>query len=102
MARIIILFNLHADSSPEKYESWARSVDIPLVNGLPGVAAFSVYRSTGLLVGEGSPPYAYSEILDVDDMDAFGAALATEKMQEVAAQFQTFADNPVFITTEEL
>ena len=41
-------------------------------------------------------------MIEVDDMAAFGEAVGTEAMQEVAAQFQQFADNPIFMVTESL
>ena len=96
MTRIIVLFNLRAEASPDDYEAWARSTDIPTVNALGSVSCFSVLRATGLLGSEGDPPYQYVEIIDVDDMRRFGSEVATELMQKVAAEFQSFADQPVF------
>jgi len=42
------------------------------------------------------------EIIDVNDMGAFGDDISTPVMQKVAAEFQQFADNPCFILTEDL
>jgi hypothetical protein len=96
------MFNLREGVDAKRYEQWAQRVDVPTVRELPGVAGFSVHRSTGLLVGDGDPPYAYTEILDIDDMEAFSAALGSETMQRIAGEFQAMADNPVFVTTEDL
>lgn len=100
--RIIVLFNLRPDADPAAYEHWARTTDIPGVRALGSVSDFRVYRMTGLLGGDAAPPFAYAEIIDVADMDRFGADVASPAVQKVAAEFQTFADQPLFITTEEL
>ena len=46
--RIICLFNLKEGASAEAYEAWARGTDIPGVNALGSVRAFTVHRATGL------------------------------------------------------
>lgn len=100
--RIIVLFNLKPDIDPATYENWARTTDIPGVNGLPSVSDFQVHRATGILGSDAPPPYAYFEVIDITDMEAFGADASSEAVQKVAAQFQQFADNPQFILTETL
>jgi hypothetical protein len=100
--RIIVLFNLKPGVDAAAYEHWARTTDMPGVRALDSVSDFQVYRNTGLLGADAKPPYAYAEIIDVADMAAFGADVASEAVQRVAAEFQTFADNPLFITTEAL
>jgi hypothetical protein len=97
--RIIVLFNLRPEVDPAAYESWAADRDIPTVRALPSIAGFEVSAATGLLGGEGTPPYQYVEVIDVADMGRFGTDVATEAMQKIAAEFQSFADAPVFITT---
>jgi hypothetical protein len=42
------------------------------------------------------------ELIEVDDMEAFRGAVGTPEMQAVAAQFQAYALNPVFLVTEPL
>lgn len=100
--RIIVLFNLLPDMDPGSYEKWARSTDIPGVRALGSIKDFQIYRATGILGSEDKPPYAYMEVIDVADMDAFGRDVATDAVQKVAAEFRSFADNPLFITTEAL
>ena len=100
--RIVVLFNLKAGADVAAYENWAKTTDIPGVNALSSVKDFQVYRSTGLLGSDAAAPYQYIEILDIADMEAFGAATTSEAVQKVAAEFQQFADNPQFITTEAL
>jgi hypothetical protein len=100
--RIIVLFNLKAGVDAVAYERWAKTTDIPSVRALGSVADFQVYRNTGLLGSDAAPPYAYAEIIDVADMDAFGSDVASASVQKIAAEFQAFADNPLFIMTEVL
>lgn len=102
MARIVVLFDLKDGVAAADYEAWARATDIPTVNGLESVAAFTVHRAASLLAGEGTPPYQYVEVIDVDDMGRFGAEIGSDTMQRVAAEFQAFADNPIFILTEDV
>lgn len=100
--RILVLFNLRADTDPSTYERWARETDMPGVRALGSVADFQVYRMTGLLGGDDKPPFAYAEVIDVADMAAFGSDVSSDAVQRVAAEFRRFADNPLFITTEAL
>ncbi|MBY9066932.1 REDY-like protein HapK [Hyphomonas sp. WL0036] len=100
--RIVALFNLKPGISVADYENWARTKDIPTVNGLKSVDAFEVFRSTGVLGSDAKPPYAYIEIIDVADMEGFGGEVGTEAMQKIAAEFQAMADDLVFILTDKL
>ena len=99
--RIIALFNLKAGVTPERYEAWAKDTDIPTVRALGSISGFEVMRVTGLLGAESAAPYAYAEIIEVADMEAFGADVAGAVMQKVAAEFQAMAD-VTFLTTEPL
>jgi hypothetical protein len=100
--RIVVLFNLKPGTDVAAYEKWARTTDIPGVRALRSVADFQVYRTTGVLGTDAKPPYSYIEVIDVADMNAFGADVGSEAVQRVAAQFQQFADNPQFILTQAL
>lgn len=97
--RLIVLLNLKPGKSAGDYEAWARTTDLPSVNGLKSVDRFEVFRSTGLLGSDQPPPYQYIEIIDVNDMALFGDEVGTDLMKRVAAEFQDWAD-PVFIATE--
>jgi hypothetical protein len=102
VTRIVVLFNLKPGVDPAVYEAWARSTDIPVVNGLDSIGAFSVHAATGVLGSDTKPPYAYVEIIDVADMDKFGGDIATDTMKRISAEFQSFADNPTFVMTRTL
>jgi hypothetical protein len=100
--RIIVLFNLKPGADPSAYEEWAKATDIPGVRALGSVADFRVYRTAGLLGGDGPAPYAYAEVIDIHAMEPFLADVSSEAVQKVAAEFQAFAEGPLFILTEEL
>ena len=102
MKRIVVLFNLKDAGSAADYETWARSTDLPVVNGLDSVDGFSGHRASGMLGSDASPPYQYVEIIDVNDMELFGEEVSTDTMQKVAGEFQAFADAPLFILTDAL
>lgn len=100
--KIVALFNLKPGISVADYEAWALATDVPTVSGLKSVDEFAVFKSVGLLGSEDKPPYAYIEIIDVNDMDGFGGEVGTEAMQKVAGEFQAMADDLVFILTDKL
>jgi len=101
MAKIVVLFNLKPGVAVADYEKFARETDLPIVNRLPSINRFEALKATGLL-GGGSAPFQYIEIVDVKDMAQFGKDVATEQMRKVAGEFRTLADNPQFILTENL
>jgi len=100
--RIIALFNLKPGVSEADYEAWAKSTDLPTVKGLKSVDDFEVFKAIGLLGSSDKPPYAYIEIIDVNDMETFGSEVGGETMQKVAGEFQAMADDLAFILTEKL
>ena len=102
MAKIVVLFNLKADADVAVYEQWAKDTDLPTVNNLKSIDQFSVLKSASMLGTDQAPPYQYIEILEVNDFDVFGQEVSTETMQRVAGEFQSFADAPMFIVTEEI
>ena len=101
MTTITVLFNLKPESDQAAYETWARTVDIPNVRRLTGCSGFNVLKVQGLLNGDPAP-YDYVEIINVSDMAAFKSSVGTEAMQAVAAQFQAFAENPLFMVAESI
>lgn len=101
MTTIIVLFNLREDADKAAYEHWAKTTDLPTARSLPSVDKFDVLRTTGLL-GGGDAPFQYVEILEINDLEQLGKDAATAVMQQVAAEFVSFADTPQFMLTETL
>ncbi|WP_163930576.1 REDY-like protein HapK [Paraferrimonas sp. SM1919] len=102
MTSIVVLFNLKTDADVAKYERWAIDTDLPTAGGLASVELFEVLKTKGVLMSDDKPPYQYIEILKINDMEQFATDVASESMQQVAAQFQSFADNPLFILCEHI
>ena len=100
--RIIALFNLKAGITIESYEKWARETDIPGVRALKSVSGYHVQRATGILGSDAPSPYAYIEIIEISDMALFGAEAAGPTVQALAADMRNYADDPIFITSEDL
>ena len=99
---IIVLFNLKPDADPAAYERWAAETDLPTVRNLATTDGFDVYRTTGVLGSDAPAPYQYVEMIRVSDMAGFASEVATETMQKVASEFRSFADNPVFMLSQEV
>ena len=102
MSTLIVLFNLKEGQSVADYEAFAKDVDVPAVKSLNSIDDFKVYKSQALLFSDDAPPYQYFEMIDVNDMDAFGTDVQDEKVQEIAGKFQGMVDNPLFILTEQI
>lgn len=98
---IFAVFNLKPGVSAEDYLAWARSTDLPTVNALPSIASFRVFRATGVLGSDATPPFGWIEVLDIANMEQFGKDVATAAMAEVAAAFNDMVD-VTFVTTEEV
>lgn len=101
MNSLIVLFNLKAGVEVGAYEDWAKSTDLPIVRGLGSVDRFDIYRTAGLFGSDADAPYQYVELIDISDLDKFGSEVAAEQMRKVAGEFQTFADNPVFMLSQK-
>lgn len=100
---LIVLFNLRPGADAAAYEKWAREVDIPVAGSLKSVDSFKVYKAEGLFGSGAKAPYQYFEILHIGDIDQLGTDIGAEpRMKDVAAKFQSFADNPTFIVTEQI
>ena len=44
----------------------------------------------------------YVEIIEIRDLPGFGTDVKTETMRRVAAEFRQFADQPVFMLTNQI
>lgn len=101
--RIICLFNLKEGVDISEYEEWARTRDIPAVNGLRSVERFTVHKATGVFGDDrATPHFDYIEIIDILGIDEFVGDISTEDFQAAAAPFQGYADAPQFILTKDL
>lgn len=102
MKNIVVLFNLKPGVDSDAYEQWAKSTDLPIVNALESIDKFEVFKTSGLLGSDEPAPYEYVELLAINDFDKFGENVSTDTMKNVAAEFQEFADSPLFVTLESI
>lgn len=102
MPTIVVLFNLKPGASVSDYEAWAKAKDIPTVKSLSSVADFRVMNMGNLLGSETASPYQYCELIEVPDMNAFFADLSNEAVQAGAKVFNEFAENPLFIVSNDI
>jgi hypothetical protein len=99
---IIVLFNLKHNADPDAYLEWARSTDIPNVRALGSVSRFRVFTTTGVLGSDDAAPYQYVEQIEISGMDQFLEDVSTPLAQQIAVEFQVFADAPVFMIADEI
>lgn len=102
MTTLLVLFNLKADADSDAYEQWAVSTDLPTVRSLRHCQGFDLYKSQFLLGTDAAPPYQYAELIQIDDLPEFRKETSSETMQQVAAQFRSFANNPVFMVMDSI
>lgn len=102
MAALVVLFDLKDQEARDAYEKWAQTTDVPTVKGLDSIDDFKVYRMNSIMGSSEKPPFQYCEVIDINNMEALGPELETETMKRVAAEFQSFAHNPVFMISDQI
>lgn len=102
MAALVVLFNLKDDSAREAYEKWAKETDVPTASSMTSVDSFKVFKLGNIMGTEDASPYQYCEVLEINDMAKLGEEVGSEAMKKVAGEFQAFADNPMFIVSEQI
>lgn len=100
--KILILFNLKDGVSAEQYEQWARASELAKVNSLKSVDQFEIYKSTGMLFSEEKPPFAYFELLDVNDIEHFSQDAGSAEMQSTVETFNQMTDSAIFLKADKL
>ena len=99
--RLIALFNLKPGITPQDYETWAKTTDLPTVRSLGSIDGFRVERAVAVMGSDAPPPYQYIEIIDINNEEQFGKDVASEAMTKIATQFQAMAD-VTFLVTESI
>jgi hypothetical protein len=91
-ATLVVLLKLKSGVDPQEYEGWAREHDAPTALARPSIAEWSLYRSQGLIGADGTGPFDYIEIVQVNDTDQMAEDMAGEAIQRMAAQLGDYAD----------
>jgi hypothetical protein len=73
--RVFFLTTLKAGKDPAEYDRFLREVDYPLtLNALP-VDSYRATRIEGRVLGTGAAKYQYIDVIDVEDIEQYRAAL---------------------------
>jgi hypothetical protein len=99
---LIVLFNLKPGVAPADYERFAKELDIPTVKSLQSVDDFRVFRASGLFGADGVSPFQYVEIIEVNYLNGLIEEVGRPEVGKVVAAFRDFAENPIFILSDEL
>ena len=103
MAKIIILYKLKHDVTPQQFEDWLRDTDFPMLRALKHVKSFVTYRVEKRVMAAELPSAHYVEVFDVPDLPSFLAEdLVAEKTQKIMAKFRTFVENPEYLIAEPI
>ncbi len=100
--RIFVLHSLRPGVEPADYETWLRTVNMPIARRLEPVERVTMTRVSGLLMGEGEPPYQYVETLDVTDLDAYLAVLGDPELAQQSEEFARYVDEFVALLGEDI
>lgn len=97
--RVFFLTQLKPDADPDAYERFLREVDYPKAQQLLPVSYYRATRIEGKAIGEGESPFQYIEVLDIDDYDAYLAALASPppEIAELIEQVFSYIDDRTMI-----
>ncbi len=92
--RVFFLTHLREGIDPAAYERFLRDVDYPRTQELLPVSRYVATRIEGRAVSEGDVPYAYIEVLDIEDVEAYRAAFAnpSPEVGELIAQVFSYVD----------
>jgi hypothetical protein len=93
--RVFFLTHLKDGVDPEHYERFLREVDYPLTKSLLPVSYYEATRIEGKVIGDGDAPYAYIEVLDIDDYEAYLAAFGdpSPEVADLIAQVFSHVDD---------
>lgn len=86
--KCFVTFRLKPGVTPEQYEAWFRTVNVPAVAGLRSISSYRVWRTTG--AAEGEPPYDYLEEMELDSRQEFDREL--EELPEMAAMLEGWVE----------
>lgn len=91
-ATLIVMLRLKEGVSPEDYERWARENDAPTAKSLPSIEEWVLYRAEGLVGSDGTPPFDYVEVVQVNDTQKMAQDMAGEAIQRMSAELAQYAE----------
>lgn len=98
--KCFVTFRLKPGVTPEQYEEWFRTGNVPAVRKMRSLSSYRVWRATGAM--EGEPPYDYIEEMEFADQAAFDHEVET--LPEMATMLEGWlarvADQAIVYTVE--
>jgi hypothetical protein len=82
--KCFVTFRLKPGVTPEQYEAWFRTVNVPAVARMQSLSSYRVWRTTG--AAEGEPPYEYLEEMEFDSQEEFDREI--EQLPAMAAMLE--------------
>ena len=82
--KCFVTFRLKPELTPEQYEEWFRSENVPAVRKTQSISTYRVWRIVGVM--DGSPTYEYLEEMEIADQGEFEREL--EDVPEMAAMLE--------------
>jgi hypothetical protein len=82
--KCFVTFRLKPNVTPEDYELWFRTENVPAVRKMQSILSYRVWRVVGAL--EGSPAFDYLEEMEVEDRGEFEREV--EELPEMAAMLE--------------
>jgi len=98
--RVFFLYRLRDSVDPQEYEDWIRRVDYPIVRAMGAIESYTVTRIEGTLSGEGESPYDYLEVIEITDLDAYGALGALPEFKQLLEEWSEYVADAVMIHGE--
>jgi hypothetical protein len=101
MAKRIILYNLAAHMTEEKFQDYAVKEKGPLIESLPGVKKYELVKITGAMGGKA--PYQYAGIVHLTSLDEYNQkATKTPQYQEFQKKFGPMVKDLITLSGEEI
>ena len=101
MAKLIVIYSLKPGVTADDFEAWAGSIDIPGMDRLRKIEAFTTLRHGGE-AGDSQAPLDYVEVYHVIDTDSFDVSDMPHHFQHsMTGQFMGFAAAPKLMISAE-
>jgi hypothetical protein len=98
--KVFVTFRLKSGVTPDQYEEWFRTGNVPAVRKMRSLSSYRVWRAIDAM--EGEPPYDYIEEMEFADRAAFDHEVET--LPEMAAMLEGWyarvTDNAVVYAVE--
>ena len=93
--RVFFLTHLKDGADVDEYERFLREIDYPLSMELLPISYYRATRLEGQVIAAAPAPYAYLEVLDIDDYEAYLAAFASPspEVADLIAKVFSYVDD---------